>query len=154
MIQHFAFCYKEREGEHSLVLGKPRNTTAICASKECKALTMRGRDFYTFLDSADHVKESIHDICLRREFMKALVYRTRKPFPTDPRGLKWAFNQVDTAKSGKIMLEDVKTMLKEMDPTLTANDLKEIFKALDVSVARHITFDVFEKIFKQQSAPM
>lgn len=141
-------------GEHSLVLGKPRNTTAICASKECKALTMRGRDFYTFLDSADHVKESIHDICLRREFMKALVYRTRKPFPTDPRGLKWAFNQVDTTKAGKIMLEDVKTMLKEMDPTLTANDLKEIFKALDVSEAGHITFDVFEKIFKQQSAPM
>ena len=66
----------------------------------------------------------------------------------------WAFNQVDTAKSGKIMLEDVKTMLKEMDPTLTANDLKEIFKALDVSLAGHITFDVFEKIFKQQSAPM
>ena len=52
------------------------------------------------------------------------------------------------------MLEDVKTMLKEMDPTLTANDLKEIFKALDVSEAGHITFDVFEKIFKQQSAPM
>jgi Ca2+-binding EF-hand superfamily protein len=115
---------------------------------------MRGHDFYTFPDLADHVKESIHDICLRREFMKALVYRIRKPFPTDRRGLNWALNQVDTTKAGKIMLEDVKTMLKEMDPTLTANDLKEIFKALDVSEAGHITFDVFEKIFKQQSAPM
>lgn len=135
-------------GEHSLVLGRPRNTTAICASNECKAVTMRARDFYTFLDSADHVKESIHDICLRREFMKALVYRTRKPFPTDPRGLKWAFGQVDTGRKGKIVYDDVKVMLQEMDPTLTENDVSDIFKALDVSEAGFITFDVFETIFK------
>jgi Ca2+-binding EF-hand superfamily protein len=109
---------------------------------------MRARDFYTFLDSADHVKESIHDICLRREFMKALVYRTRKPFPTDPRGLKWAFSQVDKGRKGKIVADDVKVMLQEMDPTLTENDVTDIFKALDVSEAGFITFDVFETIFK------
>ena len=135
-------------GEHSLVLGRPRNTTATCASNECKVVTMRARDFYTFLNSAEHVKESIHDICLRREFMKALVYRTRKPFPTDPRGLKWAFGQVDTGNKGKIDLDDVRVMLKEMDPTLKENDLNDLWKALDVSEAGYITFDVFERIFK------
>lgn len=135
-------------GEHSLVLGRPRNTTATCASNECKVVTMRARDFYTFLNSAEHVKESIHDICLRREFMKALVYRTRKPFPTDPRGLKWAFGQVDTGNKGKIDLDDVRVMLKEMDPTLKENDLKDLWKALDVSEVGYITFDVFERIFK------
>ena len=135
-------------GEHSLVLGRPRNTTAICASDACKVVSMRARDFYTFLDSSEHVKESIHDICLRREFMKALVYRTRKPFPTDARGLKWAFGQVDTGNKGKIVLDDVRVMLKEMDPTLKENDLADLWKALDVSEAGYITFDVFERIFK------
>ena len=135
-------------GEHSLVLGRCRNTTATCAAPECKVVSMRARDFYTFLDSAEHVKESIHDICLRREFMKALVYRTRKAFPTDSEGLKWAFKQVDLGNKGKIVLDDVRVLVKEMDPTLTDSDLEDLWKAMDVSEAGFITFDSFERIFK------
>eukprot|EP00546_Thalassionema_frauenfeldii_P014360 CAMPEP_0178916536 /NCGR_PEP_ID=MMETSP0786-20121207/12704_1 /TAXON_ID=186022 /ORGANISM="Thalassionema frauenfeldii, Strain CCMP 1798" /LENGTH=692 /DNA_ID=CAMNT_0020589903 /DNA_START=291 /DNA_END=2369 /DNA_ORIENTATION=- len=139
-------------GEHSLVLGRPRNTTATCASDQCKVVKMPARDFYGFLDSTPHVMDSIRDICLRREFMKALVFRTRKPFPTDPEGLKWAFQQVDTERKGKISLSDVRSMLKEMDPTLEEDDLKDIFNALDSSKKGFVTRDVFQKIFESNEA--
>mmetsp|Transcript_21023 Transcript_21023/g.34764 ORF Transcript_21023/g.34764 Transcript_21023/m.34764 type:complete len:797 (+) Transcript_21023:125-2515(+) len=135
-------------GEHSLVLGRPRNTTAVCSSKECKVLAMRAREFYSFLDSTPAVKDSMRDICLRREFMKSLVYRTRNPFPTDTRGLRRAFREVDKGRKGKITIEDVKVMLREMDPTLTDTDLKDIFHAVDVSDMGAVTFEMFEKIFK------
>jgi serine/threonine protein kinase len=138
-------------GEHSLVLGRPRNTTAVCSSNECKVLAMRARDFYSFLDSTPHVKESIKDICLRRELMKALVFRTRKPFPTDPKGLRWAFNQVDKGRKGKITPDDVRSMLKDMDPTLTEEDLMAIFHALDVSDTGAVSFEAFEKMFRSES---
>jgi hypothetical protein len=139
-------------GEHSLVLGRPRNTTAVCASKECKVLAMRAREFYSFLDSTPAVKDSMRDICLRREFMKSLVYRTNKPFPTDARGLRRAFREVDKDRKGKITIGDVKIMLREMDPTLTDMDLKDIFHAVDVSDVGAVTFEMFEKIFKLDEA--
>lgn len=139
-------------GEHSLVLGRPRNTTATCASNECIAVTMPARDFYGFLDSTPHVMDSIREICLRREFMKALVFRTRKPFPTDPEGMKWAFQQVDTERKGKISLNDVRSMLKEMDPTLEENDLKDIFNALDSSKKGFVTLEAFQKMFESNEA--
>jgi len=139
-------------GEHSLVLGRPRNTTATCASNECKIVTMPARDFYAFLDGSPHMKESIREICLRREFMKSLVFRTRKPFPTDPTGLKWAFQQVDTERNGKISLNDVRNILKEMDPTLEESDLKGIFNALDSSRKGFVTYEAFQKIFEHNEA--
>ena len=61
-------------GEHSLIFGKPRNTSAICRSDECKLHVMQARDFYSFLGAHPAVKKSVRDICLRREFQKALVF--------------------------------------------------------------------------------
>jgi len=139
-------------GEHSLVLGRPRNTTATCASNECKVAIMPARDFYAFLDSTPHVKESIRDICLRREFMKSLVFRTRKPFPTNPKALKWAFQQVDKERNGKITLDDVRNILREMDPTIEESDLKDMFDALDSSKKGFVTFEAFQKIFDHNEA--
>jgi len=138
-------------GEHSLVLGKPRNTTAVCASEECKVLLMPARDFHAFIKSTeDDVGDSIKDICLRRELKKSVVFKTRQPFRTDSRGLKAAFKHIDRKGKGNITLDDIRILVGEMDPTLTESDYKDILQALNVSGSGKVTLGEFEKVYREQ----
>jgi len=134
-------------GEHSLIFGKPRNTAALCVSDLCKMHVMRARDFYSFLDATPTVKESVRDICLRREFQKALVFRTKKPFPTKQSDLKEAFDAADEDLSGKISLANITSMLKQMDPTLTVEELHDILVSLDLDETGQVSFEEFKSIF-------
>jgi CRP-like cAMP-binding protein len=71
-------------GEHSLITGRPRNVTATCASKDgCKCSKMMGADFHKLLESSPGMHESLRDLCLRRDFKKAVVHRLQKEFPYD-----------------------------------------------------------------------
>ena len=143
----------ELTGEHSLIFGRPRNTSAICRTELCHVLAMRGRDFYTFLDHNRAAKEGLRDICLRREFQKALVFRTKKPFPTDDKHLKAAFDAADEDSSGKISLENVRSMLQDMDPTLSDAEIDPIMKALDLNDDQNVSFAEFKRIFGMGNFP-
>jgi serine/threonine protein kinase/phage pi2 protein 07 len=134
-------------GEHSLIFGRPRNTSAICRTEQCKLHVMRARDFYIFLDAHPSVKTSVRDICLRREFQKALVFRTKKPFPTKQSDLKAAFDAADEDSSGKICLANIQSMLKQMDPTLPDGELQDILLSLDLDKTGQVSFDEFKSIF-------
>ena len=71
-------------GEHSVLTGQKRNSTAICASPEgCKAEKMSGKDFRTLLDSSPGMEDSLRELSVRRDFKKAVVHRLRKEFPYD-----------------------------------------------------------------------
>jgi serine/threonine protein kinase len=134
-------------GEHSLIFGKPRNTSAICRSDQCKLHVMRARDFYTFLGAHPAVKKSVRDICLRREFQKALVFRTKRPFPTRHADFKAAFDAADEDLSGHISAANMTSMLKQMDPTLTDCDIHEILCSLDLDETGQVSFEEFKSIF-------
>lgn len=134
-------------GEHSLITGRLRNTSAACVSDTCKVQVMRARDFHDLMDSSASLKESIREICLRREFLKALVFKTNKPFPSDPNDLKEAFEAADEDKVGKISLKNIRSMLKRYDPTIEEEDLVDIIESLDIGQTGAVSFEAFKRIF-------
>lgn len=63
-------------GEHSLLTGRLRNTTAACIDqKGCTALRLPGRNFRKLMDVQPRLKESLLDMMNRRDFKKAVVLR-------------------------------------------------------------------------------
>lgn len=63
-------------GEHSLLTGRMRNTTATCIDPNgCTALRLLGRDFRILMDVQPRLKESLVDMMNRRDFKKAVVLR-------------------------------------------------------------------------------
>ena len=135
-------------GEYSLVFGnRPRNTSAKCTSNECKLLTMDAKDFKKLIRANPSVREGLHETALRRQFQKALVFATKKPFPTKEQDLKEAFSSVDYNHSGQIDLSDVALMLKNMDNSFTNKDIAQILNSLDLDDNGSISWDEFKRIF-------
>eukprot|EP00577_Skeletonema_sp_RCC1716_P032816 CAMPEP_0113405670 /NCGR_PEP_ID=MMETSP0013_2-20120614/19077_1 /TAXON_ID=2843 ORGANISM="Skeletonema costatum, Strain 1716" /NCGR_SAMPLE_ID=MMETSP0013_2 /ASSEMBLY_ACC=CAM_ASM_000158 /LENGTH=754 /DNA_ID=CAMNT_0000291415 /DNA_START=132 /DNA_END=2396 /DNA_ORIENTATION=- /assembly_acc=CAM_ASM_000158 len=132
-------------GEHSLLTGRKRNTTATCISDECVALRMLGRDFRQLMDAAPHVKESLTDMMNRRDFKKAVVLRLGREFPyDDPRK---AFNAVDINKRGFLKHEDIAHIMRSMDEDYTDQEVDMMMHTLDLSRDGKVLYDEFVKVF-------
>jgi len=133
-------------GEHSPLTGRPRNTSAICMSDECKVYELKSRDFYTLLDGSPAMKDSLHEICLRREVQKAFVYKTGKAFPSEDK-LREAFDLIDVDSSGSLSYEDIKQILHNMDPAIQDEEVMEVIKTMDLNNSGDITFEEFKHVF-------
>jgi CRP-like cAMP-binding protein len=132
-------------GEHSLLTGRMRNTTATCISDECVALRMLGRDFRQLMDAAPHVKESLTDMMNRRDFKKAVVLRLGHEFPyDDPRK---AFNSVDIKKRGYLLRNEVSHIMRSMDTDYTDQEIDAMMNTLDLSGDGKVSYDEFVKVF-------
>ena len=132
-------------GEHSLLTGRLRNTTATCISDKCVALRMFGRDFRQLMDAAPHVKESLTDMMNRRDFKKAVVLRLGHEFPyDDPRK---AFDAVDVKKRGFLLPRDISNLMRSMDKDYTDNEVTAMMNTLDLSHDGKVSFDEFRKVF-------
>jgi CRP-like cAMP-binding protein len=138
-------------GEHSLVMARPRNTTAICASKNCFLHEMKARDFYEIYNSSTHIKTSLREVCYRREFQKALVKKTNKEFP-NVEDLRQVFDAADLDKSGVLHIDEVTCLLKSFDPSMTKEEIKNAVKTLDLDESGRISFDEFKIIFGMNEA--
>jgi CRP-like cAMP-binding protein len=134
-------------GEHSLIFGRHRNTSAKCVSNECKLQVLRAADFFRLMDSHPSVRESLKGIGLRREFQKALVFKTKKAFPSKEQDLWKAFDAADENRSGKLDLEDIRGMLIRMDKTFTDQEIKEILESLDLDRSGAVSFEEFKRMF-------
>lgn len=146
---HVVFTVRPGElcGEHSLLFGKLRNTSARCTSDECTVHFLKDTDFYKLMETHPTIQESLRDICLRREFQKALVFSTGKSFPKTEEDLRDAFDAADFNRSGKIDLSDVAVMLRKLDRTLTSGDIKEILDSLDLDRTGAVHWEEFKRIF-------
>jgi CRP-like cAMP-binding protein len=134
-------------GEHSLIFSRPRTSSAICVSDQCQLLVMQAADFDAFLKSSPMTKETLRDIASRREFQKAIVFKTKKPFPSDPDKLREAFDAADEDNSDDLTLDNVRSMLKRMDPSLPEKDVRTILNALDIDESGSVNFEEFKRIF-------
>ncbi len=133
-------------GEHSIIMGRPRNTTAICMSKECVLQEMKARDFYELYNSSSSLRSSLRELCLRREFQKALVKKTKKEFPSI-NDLREVFDAADVDKLGYLDELEVSALLKSFDPSLSEGEIKEVVSTLDLDETGKISFDEFKLIF-------
>jgi len=133
-------------GEHSLLTGKLRNSSALCASEQgCVAQRMDGVDFRKLIEVAPNVKDSLLDLSRRRAFKKSVVSKLKKAFPyQNPRE---AFDAADTNKSNTINIEEVAKLLREMDSTYTDEDIEDVINALDLKKSGDVNFDEFKKVF-------
>jgi CRP-like cAMP-binding protein len=137
-------------GDHVVVFNRPRNTSAICVSPEgCKFRVMSKKEYQKVLDKNPWwVKDSLRDISLRREFMKAIVMKTNKAFPAaNEAEMRKIFNLADVNKSGRLELDNVREMLHSFDKSYTDADVKEILDALDLDETGAISFDEFKRMF-------
>jgi CRP-like cAMP-binding protein len=67
-------------GEYSVVTGRPRNSTAVC-SDGCILQELDGTRFRSLASNYADIYSSMHDLCLRRDFKKAVVLRLQSEFP-------------------------------------------------------------------------
>mmetsp|Transcript_3749 Transcript_3749/g.8100 ORF Transcript_3749/g.8100 Transcript_3749/m.8100 type:complete len:1004 (+) Transcript_3749:497-3508(+) len=141
-------------GEHSAVFGRPRNVNARCESDECKALILNARDFKKMLATTPHFKESIREICLRREFQKSLCVATGKLFPKTDKELREAFDEIASLSGDPefIELEELRATLLQFDPTYTEQDIFDILETLDLHEMGRVSWSEFRRIFGAESA--
>lgn len=133
-------------GENSLLTGRYRNSSAVCQSElGCITQRLEGSDFRKVVGASPNVKESLSDLCRRRDFKKSVVLRLKKDFPYEnPRE---AFDAVDSSRKGYLDVESVTKLLREMDSTYTDEEVTKVIKALDLSNSGQIEFDEFKKVF-------
>ncbi|KAL9187727.1 hypothetical protein ACHAXT_006105 [Thalassiosira profunda] len=133
-------------GEHSLLTGRLRNTTATCITKEgCLATKMLGRDFRKLMEASPQMKESLIDMMNRRDLKKAVVMKLGREFPySDPRK---AFDAVDVKKRGVLHSDDIARLMRSMDKEYTDNEIQMMMQTLDLSKDGKVTFDEFVKVF-------
>jgi serine/threonine protein kinase len=135
-------------GEHALITGRRRNACAICASEGgCMAHELMGRDFRKLMDLSPDMKASLQDLCLRREFKKAVVLQLNKEFPYhNPRE---AFDAVCAGKCSDegLDVEAVGNLMRKMYPEFTDEEVLEMIKVLGLSNSGKVTFDEFKKVF-------
>jgi CRP-like cAMP-binding protein len=140
-------------GEHSLIFGRPRNVDAQCVTDQCKLQRLRARDFYLLLDMHPAVKDSIREICNRRDFQKALCAKTKRPFPENEKDLLEAFQAVDVKGSGSLELHDIQDIIQQFDPSYSENDVREILKSLDLDETGQVSWPEFKRIFGMHDLP-
>jgi hypothetical protein len=133
-------------GEHSLLTGRARNTTATCLTEGgCIATRMLGPDFRKLMDASPDIKESLTDMMNRRDFKKAVVLRLGHEFPyNNPRE---AFDAVDVKRRGVLHVNDVTRLMRSLDKDYTDFEVQSMMNTLDLSKDGEITFDEFKKVF-------
>lgn len=132
-------------GEHAVITEKKRNSTAICVSNEgCQVYQMNGKDFRKLLDESPEVKNSLRDLCLRRDFKKAVVLRLKQEFPYD--NPRQAFDAV-RGDEEVLSFEAVAGLLRELDPDTSDEEVSEVVQRLDFTKTGSISYEEFKKVF-------
>ena len=118
-------------GEYSVLSGLPRNCSAVCGSTDgCVLKEVPGNELKKLKKKAPDVVASLRDLSIRRDFKKAVVKRLQKEFPYDnPRE---AFDAVKKdAKSDRLDVEAVGSLMRELNPRYTDEEIREFVRALD-----------------------
>ena len=81
---------------------------------------MAKKDFQKLLQSSPAVEASLHDLCRRRDFKKAVVLRLKREFPyNNPRK---AFDDLCPPGADTMDVVTVAKIMREMDPEYTDED--------------------------------
>ena len=139
----------EMFGERGVILGQKQNTAAKCVSPGgCTMHILRDYDFYKLIDTQHPtLKESIRDTCYRREFQKAICMLTKRPFPTNEKDLKKAFDAVDINNSGVLELRNIRNAIMRLDKSFRESDVRDILNSLDLDYSGEVSWSEFKRIF-------
>eukprot|EP00550_Attheya_septentrionalis_P001543 CAMPEP_0198291050 /NCGR_PEP_ID=MMETSP1449-20131203/8707_1 /TAXON_ID=420275 /ORGANISM="Attheya septentrionalis, Strain CCMP2084" /LENGTH=853 /DNA_ID=CAMNT_0043989641 /DNA_START=254 /DNA_END=2815 /DNA_ORIENTATION=+ len=133
-------------GEHSLLTGRRRNTSAMCHSDICKVNEFRVKDFKELLKKSPKLKQPLLDINLRREFQKAMVMKLKSDFPNES-DLKAAFDAADEEGTGHLSVDNVRNILSLLDKSVSEKEINDVISSLNLSKSGLVTFEEFKEIF-------
>lgn len=132
-------------GEHSVITGRKRNSSAVCLSDTCTCLELSGRDFRKLMETSPDTMGSIEELCWRRDFKKAVALKLKKDFPYDnPRE---AFDAVNENGDKELDARAIGKLLREMDPEYTDEEIQSVIKVMDLTGSGSVSFDEFKKVF-------
>jgi serine/threonine protein kinase len=132
-------------GEHSVITGRKRNSSAVCVSDACTCLELSGRDFRKLMETSPDTMGSIEELCWRRDFKKAVARKLKKDFPYDnPRE---AFDAVNENGDEELDARAIGKLLREMDPDYTDEEIQSVIKVMDLTASGSVSFDEFKKVF-------
>jgi len=140
----------EMFGVGSLITHRRRNSSAVCASNTCRVHMMKGEDFFAFMDTSPILKASVQDVFLRKEFAKAVAFKTKKKFPLSKEDLREVFEAIDTSGDNYITLDELRALLVSMDKDVPEHLVKGILNSLDIDASGVVDFGEFCQIFQDR----
>mmetsp|Transcript_30105 Transcript_30105/g.44357 ORF Transcript_30105/g.44357 Transcript_30105/m.44357 type:complete len:335 (+) Transcript_30105:1293-2297(+) len=133
-------------GLQSLMFDKIRRGSALCANDECQIKKMETSDFEALIQSSPQLKDSIRELCLRREFRRAVVLKRKKSFPQASE-LREAFNEIDLDGNGELDVNEIRSLLMSSARFLSEENIQQLIQSLDLDASGNISFDEFVSIF-------
>lgn len=141
----------EMIGVGALVTHRNRNSTALCASRSCRVHALSKADFFDFIQSSPMLKESATDVFLRREFEKAVAYKTEKHFPMTRKELRKVFDIIDERGDGCLTYDELRSLILNMDKDAPEEVVRGILHSLDIDSSGKVDFDEFCHIFSTKA---
>ena len=137
-------------GESSLLFGRKRSSTVVCASADCSLHEMRGPDFLSLVDSDPAYARALGDMCRKRMFQKAMKsYLLSSGLGVNE--LEKAFRDADRDRSGTLSLTELAALMHNMgkNSSIPEKDVKELLDSLDLDDDGQVTLnDVIEIMTK------
>jgi serine/threonine protein kinase len=139
----------EMTGEHAAYYGhKPYNVTAQCMSDSCSVGVLAGKELRRVMAKNAALRESFHDIILRRDFKKALCAHLERPFPETEEEMKEAFDALIPENGPpELELETLRKMMISFDPSYTEGDIETMLKSMDLTGTNSLSWPEFKAIF-------
>lgn len=142
----------EMFGVASVITNQNRNSSARCASDNCRLHMMKAKEFFEFMDSSTVLKASVHDVFLRREFAKAVAYKTKKKFPLSKADLREVFDSIDTRGDGFLTIDELQALLLNFDKNAPKDVVQGIMNSLDIDASGVVDFPEFCQVFETKEA--
>uniref|UniRef100_A0A7S2EJ89 Calmodulin n=1 Tax=Trieres chinensis TaxID=1514140 RepID=A0A7S2EJ89_TRICV len=141
----------ESFGESSLLFKRPRSSTVVCASENCKLHEMLGSDFLSVVESSPETAAALRDMCRKRLFKKAVKNYSMGMMG---RGLTnedivAAFHEADKNKDGRLSHDEIRDFMHHTDPTIPDQEIKALVKFIDVDEDGYCGLDEFKRLFRQ-----
>lgn len=134
-------------GVASLITNQNRNSCARCASEKCRVQIMEANEFFSLLDSSPIMKSSVYDVFLRREFAKAVAYRTKKKLPLSRADLRKVFDSIDSKGDGYLTIDEVQSLLEDFDENTAFDIVEGVMNSLDIDSSGFVDFSEFCQVF-------
>jgi len=131
-------------GEYAALMHKPRNCLAVCSTPTCQVNEIPGPELQELL--SPDMKNSLRDLCLRRDFKKAVVRRLASAFPYgNPRA---AWNACKTNTEAVLTEQEIHALMKDFSPNYsTREDIKQVLQCIKLTETDFVTYDEFVKVF-------
>lgn len=105
-------------GIQSQVLNRNRKASAVCASDTCVIKSLPLQELQQLSDNYPVLQSTLHELALRQEFRRAVVFRRQKSFPNKGQ-LKEAFDEIDADNSGTLDAQELRVLMQSLGARFT-----------------------------------